>query len=218
MLNMDFSKMVVINTSKMDWLPSPAAGVWRKPLAREEVESGHATSIVKYEAGASFNAHNHPLGEEIFVLEGIFSDETGDYPAGSYIRNPKGFIHAPFSKEGCTLLVKLHQFQTDDLTQVRINTKESEWLAEGNGGIKVLPLHQHNSEQVLLVDWSANEDYARHKHNKGEEVYIISGELKDEFGSYPAGSWIRLPHDSEHSPYVEEDTLFWVKVGHLPEA
>jgi len=115
MLNMDFSRRVAIDTHAMDWTASPAAGVWRKPLAREEAESGHATSIVKYDAGASFRAHNHPLGEEILVLSGTFSDETGDFHAGTYFRNPKGFIHAPFSEEGCIILVKLHQM--DQLTQ-----------------------------------------------------------------------------------------------------
>ena len=110
-LHMDFSQRVVINTEKQPWLKSPKQGVWRKPLAREEAEQGHATSIVKYDAGASFSEHNHPLGEEIFVLDGVFSDHTGDYPAGTYFRNPKGFIHAPYSTTGCVLLVKLHQFQ-----------------------------------------------------------------------------------------------------------
>ena len=107
MFNMDFSKKLVIETESLDWIASPAIGVWRKPLEREEKESGHTTSVVKYEAGASFTQHSHPLGEEIFVLEGIFSDENGDYPAGTYLRNPPGSSHAPFSKDGCKLFVKL---------------------------------------------------------------------------------------------------------------
>ena len=112
---MDFNQRVVINTAQRDWVASPMPGVMRKPLAREDAERGHATSIVRYEPGARFSAHDHPLGEEILVLEGVFSDETGDYPAGTYFRNPQGFRHAPFSTEGCVLLVKLHQFQADDM-------------------------------------------------------------------------------------------------------
>ena len=114
MLNMDFEKRAVVETATQDWVASPMPGVWRKPLAREDLERGHATSIVRYDPGASFSAHDHPQGEEILVLEGVFSDETGDYPAGTYFRNPEGFRHAPFSVEGCVLLVKLHQFQADD--------------------------------------------------------------------------------------------------------
>ena len=71
----------------------------RKLLEREEAERGRATSIVRYAAGAAFNTHEHPLGEEIFVLEGVFSDENGDYPAGTYIRNPQALtMHRSVAK------------------------------------------------------------------------------------------------------------------------
>jgi anti-sigma factor ChrR (cupin superfamily) len=95
MLNMDLTQRIVINTNTQAWQPSPMPGVSRKPLAREDAERGHATSIVRYDPGASFSEHPHPLGEEILVLEGTFSDQTGDYPAGTYFRNPEGFRHAP---------------------------------------------------------------------------------------------------------------------------
>lgn len=76
MLNMNFSERVVIDTQQQPWLPSPAQGVWRKPLEREAKESGHTSSIVKYDAGSQFATHPHPLGEEIFVLEGYFPMKT----------------------------------------------------------------------------------------------------------------------------------------------
>ncbi|NMP31142.1 cupin [Thalassotalea sp. M1531] len=212
---MDFEQRVVVNTNVQGWLASPKAGVWRKPLAREEAEQGHATSIVKYEAGASFSEHNHPLGEEILVLEGVFSDQTGDYPAGTYIRNPKGFIHAPFSTEGCTLFVKLHQFQETDSVQTRIDTNIAQWQ-QGQGGLEVMPLHEHKGEHVALVKWPTNEIFKPHRHFGGEEILVLSGEFKDEFGSYPAGTWLRSPHMSQHHPYVEQQTIIWVKTGHLP--
>jgi anti-sigma factor ChrR (cupin superfamily) len=219
MLNLDFSKHVFIDSHLEDWHASPMPGVWRKRLAREDAEQGHATSIVKYDAGASFNSHPHPLGEEIFVLDGIFSDETGDYPSGSYLRNPEGFEHAPVSKEGCTLFVKLHQFQPEDRSQVRINTRNTDWLP-GIGHLKVMPLHQFSNtvvnESVALVFWPAGEHFQPHTHFSGEEILVISGEFIDENGRYPAGSWLRSPHMSKHNPYVEQDTVILVKVGHLP--
>ncbi len=214
MLNMDFKKKVVIQTVKQKWVASPMPGVWRKPLAREDAERGHATSIVRYEPGARFSPHNHPKGEEILVLDGVFSDETGDYPTGTYFRNPEGFRHAPFSTEGCELLVKLHQFQTDDTHHIVINTHSAPFRP-GSGNLQVLPLHRHGSEQVALVHWPAGEHFKAHSHFGGEEIYVISGELKDEHGSYPQGTWIRCPHMSRHLPFVDEDTLIWVKVGHL---
>jgi len=215
MLNMDFNQKVVIETAPQDWMASPMPGVWRKPLAREDAERGHATSIVRYESGARFSPHDHPKGEEILVLEGVFSDETGDYPAGTYFRNPEGFRHAPFSTQGCVLLVKLHQFQSNDTHHVVIDTHSAPFRP-GSGKLQVLPLHQHGSEQVALVRWPAGERFQVHSHFGGEEIYVISGELRDEHGSYPQGTWIRSPHTSQHKPYVDKDTLIWVKVGHLP--
>lgn len=215
MLNMDFSQKIAIETGQLDWVKSPMPGVWRKPLAREEAERGHATSIVRYEAGARFRQHDHPGGEEILVLEGTFSDETGHYPAGTYFRNPIGFRHSPFSEEGCVLLVKLHQFQADDTAHVVVDTQSTPFR-QGQGNLQVLSLHAHEAEQVALVRWPAGERFQAHRHPGGEEIFVLSGELKDEHGSYRAGTWLRSPHMSDHHPYVEEDTLIWVKVGHLP--
>ncbi len=214
MLNTDFFKRVVIDTHKMAWTGSPAEGVSRKPLAREQQETGHATSIVRYAKGAKFNHHPHPLGEEILVLAGVFSDETGDYPAGSYIRNPPGSGHAPYSVEGCTLFVKLHQFAEHDLAQFVIDSHQAVWQ-ENADGVKVLPLHSFELEQVALVKWPAQLQLPTHQHIGGEEVLVLSGGFKDELGDYSEGTWIRSPHLSQHTPYTERDTLLWVKTGHL---
>lgn len=217
MINMDLSRRVVLKTQTMEWDKSPAAGVWRKPLEREAKESGHTSSIVKYEAGASFSEHPHPLGEEIFVLEGVFSDETGDYPAGTYLRNPPGSHHSPFSKEGCIIFVKLNQFASQDSAVVRINTAETEWLP-GIGGLQVMPLHDFEHEHVALVKWPPGERFQAHRHFGGEEILVLSGEFRDEHGAYPPLTWIRNPHMSEHFPFVEQETVILVKTGHLPVA
>jgi len=213
-INMNFNEKVVINTTQEPWLPSPIAGVRRKILAREHAESGHATSIVKYQANGYFNSHNHPLGEEIFVLDGVFSDEFGDYPAGTYIRNPPGSSHQPFSKSGCTLFVKLNQFLVEDQAIIRINTNDQSWL-QGQGNLKVMPLHQYDVEHTALVKWPKNERFLPHKHFGGEEVLVLRGEFCDEYGHYPVGTWLRSPHMSEHHPFVEQETVILVKVGHL---
>lgn len=217
MLNMNMHQRVVIATADMDWQSSPAAGVCRKPLAREEAERGHATSVVRYAAGARFPTHHHPLGEEILVLDGVFSDEHGDYGAGTYLRNPPGSAHAPFSEQGCTLLVKLHQMDPQDTTVVRVDTRNGAWRP-GIGGLQVMPLHQHIHEQVALVKWPPGEQFQPHRHFGGEEIFVLSGTFKDEHGRYPSGTWIRSPHLSQHHPFVDEETVIWVKTGHLPVA
>ncbi len=221
MLNMDFSKRVVIDTQHQDWVASPMAGVWRKPLAREEAERGHATSIVRYEPGASFSPHDHPKGEEILVLQGTFSDESGDYPAGCYFRNPEGFRHAPFSQEGCIILVKLHQFQADDEQHVCIDTQidaldSFSSGAPGQAECKVMPLHSHNSESVALEFWPVGTEIESVEVGGGEELYIIQGELIDSEGHYAEGYWVRNPAGFQCGKRrVEQDTLFWRKTGHL---
>lgn len=214
MLNLDFTKRVVINTNDQELIKSPSKGVYRKLLARDEKERGHATSIVKFEPGSKFSSHDHPLGEEILVLDGTFSDESGDYSAGTYFRNPEGFIHSPFSEHGCTLLVKLHQFKTNDSKHINIDTNTASWL-KGNGNLKVMPLHEFEGESAALVYWPKGEHFVPHTHFGGEEIFVISGEFIDENGRYPAGTWIRSPHMSAHNPYVEQDTVIFVKVGHL---
>ncbi|WP_261818150.1 cupin domain-containing protein [Vibrio gallicus] len=214
MLNMDVNNRVVVETALQPWQASPMQGVWRKPLERERLESGLVTSIVKYEAGSQFSQHAHPVGEEIFVLDGVFSDEMGDYPAGTYIRNPPASMHTPYSEHGCTLLVKLNQFHHNDKSAVTINTLTEPW-STGIGGLQVMPLHSFEEENTALVKWPAGERFRLHSHFGGEEILVLSGELVDEFGSYPAYTWIRNPHMSQHLPYVTEDTVIYVKTGHL---
>ena len=215
-LNMDFSKPAFMLPENYHWFESPADGVSRVPLERMSAESGHKTTIVRFAPESFFPAHRHPLGEEIYVLDGVFSDENGDYPAGSYLRNPPGSHHTPFSRQGCTLFVKLEQFDANDQEQVVIRPQERQWRP-GIGNLKVCPLHSFGTQNTALVFWPANEVFHPHVHWGGEEIMVISGCFSDEHGKYPAGSWIRSPHLSEHFPRVTEETLILVKVGHLPQ-
>lgn len=215
-INLDFTQGVVIKTSQQSWQSSPAKGVSRKPLEREAAESGHVSSIVRYDPGSRFAKHSHPLGEEIFVLEGVFSDEQGDYPAGTYIRNPPNSEHAPYSEHGCIIFVKLNQFDPEDNQRVVIDTNRQAWLP-GQGGLMVMPLHEYQTQHTALVRWPAGERFLPHRHWGGEEILVLKGEFCDEHGRYPQGTWIRSPHLSEHFPFVEEETVILVKVGHLPQ-
>ena len=215
MLNMNFADLLVIDTARMDWIISPSPGVRRKPLERAGAESGHATSIVEFTPGSKFDRHEHPQGEEIFVLDGVFSDETGNYGPGTYMRNPAGTAHAPFSTDGCTLFVKLCQFDPEDNKQICIDTTNTPWLP-GMGGLQVMPLHEFDTAHTALVKWPAGEVFQPHRHAGGEEILVLSGTFCDEHGKYPEYSWIRSPHMSQHHPYVEQETVILVKTGHLP--
>lgn len=213
-LNMNFSKAICSLPVEQQWLKSPADGVSRMPLEREAAESGHTTSFVKFDPGSFFPPHPHPFGEEIYVLDGTFSDENGDYPAGTYIRNPPGSHHKPFTRDGCTLFVKLDQFQAGDTEHIVSRQEDRQWQ-QGIGNLKVISLHTFNTESTALVWWPENEVFQKHSHWGGEEIVVIKGTFIDEYGEYPQGSWIRSPHMSKHFPRVEEETLILVKVGHL---
>ncbi|MCB1694081.1 MAG: cupin domain-containing protein [Pseudomonadales bacterium] len=214
MLNMDFSQRVVLDTNSMQWVASPASGVWRKPLARQDKERGHATSIVRYDPGTRFHGHDHPGGEEILVLDGVFSDETGDYPAGTYLRNPVGFRHAPFSLQGCLILVKLHQFLIGDRRRVCIDTSTQTWQSDGDGS-EVLSLHQFGDERVSLVRSRGDASYDADATPYGEEIYVVQGELIDGQGQYGAGTWIRNPPGYRGGRRTGRNAIIWTKTGHL---
>ena len=214
-INEDYSQRIVLNTEEMPWIAAPAAGVERRMLERSGAESGRATSIVKYAPGARFPEHQHPGGEELLVLSGVFSDAAGDYPAGSYVRNPPGSKHAPFSHGGCVMLVKLQQFAADDLGTTRLDTHQTQWLPGMVPGLSVMPLHAFGAEHTALVRWAAGTVFKRHQHWGGEEIFVVSGTFQDEYASYPAGSWLRSPHLSAHTPFSTDGCLIYVKTGHL---
>jgi anti-sigma factor ChrR (cupin superfamily) len=215
-LHADLHQRAVLDTTALPWTPSPIAGVERRLLDRRGGEVARATSIVRYAPGSHFERHVHAGGEEILVLEGTFSDELGDYPAGAYLRNPAGSSHAPFSTGGCTLLVKLQQMHPADQQRLVIDTNNAAWLPGLVNGLEVLPLHGFGSEHVALVRWAPGTRFQPHRHPGGEEIFVLDGVFQDEHGSYPAGSWLRNPPGSVHRPWSETGCTIWVKTGHLP--
>jgi anti-sigma factor ChrR (cupin superfamily) len=214
-LHADLRERVVVESESLDWLDSPMLGVQRRMLERDGEEVARATSVVRYAPNSHFSAHTHGGGEEFLVLEGIFSDEYGDYPAGTYIRNPVGSTHTPFSKEGCTILVKLWQMHPDDQQRVAIATKETPWANGLVKGLQVMPLHSYGTENVALVKWDAGTYFQPHMHLGGEEIFVVDGVFEDEFGAYPKGTWLRNPSGSRHMPFSKSGCLIYVKVGHL---
>ncbi|CAK6700217.1 hypothetical protein MNNICLKF_02820 [Synechococcus sp. CBW1107] len=213
----DLNGRVVLNTELMPWCASPMPGVERRMLDRCGAEVARATSIVRYAPCSHFERHVHGGGEEILVLEGTFSDELGDYPAGTYLRNPAGSSHAPFSAEGCTLLVKLQQMHPADQERVCLQTRHAPWLPGLVPGLEVMPLHGFGSEHVALVRWAPGTVFQPHRHLGGEEILVLSGVFQDEAGTYPTGSWLRNPPGSVHRPWSEPGCTIWVKTGHLPD-
>lgn len=214
-INADHTLSACIDTATLPWLPSPLPGIERRLLERNGAEQARATSIVRYQAGAKFAAHHHPQGEEILVLDGILQDEHGIYPAGTYIKNPPGSHHTPFTEAGCTLFVKLCYMQQDDTQRVVIHTHEAAWLPGLIDGLSVLPLSEFQGEHTALVRWQPGTRFQPHRHYGGEEILVLDGMFQDEHGNYATGVWLRSPHLSAHQPFSESGCTIFVKVGHL---
>ncbi len=217
-LHGDVSERVVVDTNAMDWVPSPSGGVLRKRLHRVgPAEAGQVTSIVQYRPGSSFPTHPHPEGEEIFVLEGVFSDALGDAGPGMHLLNPEGFEHAPWSQPGCTIFVKLRQYPGTDRAHRRTDTNAMEWLPTGTAGIRTKPLdvEEGRDETTHLEHWETGAQ-ADESLPGGAELLVTLGELADEHGPYPAGTWLRLPPGSTWTAEARAPSQVYVKRGALP--
>lgn len=218
----DGPDVLIRHTDEMDWAPSPSPTVWRKRLEhRGPAESGRVTSVVRYDPGSRFPLHEHPEGEEILVLEGVFSDEHGDYPAGSYLLNPEGFSHAPFSEPGCVLFVKLRQY-AGERPSVRVATRDPDnWSDHPElDGVRICPLYAGgagaaNPEQIRLVSIEPAAEVSPQEFPAGEEIFVIRGSFRDEHGAYRAGSWVRYAPGAGHTPRAVEPCLLYVKKNHL---
>lgn len=219
-LRADFLEPAIVRPGDEAWRPSPTAGVERCMLDRIGDEVARATSLVRYAPNSSFPHHVHGGGEEFLVLEGQFMDAQGAYGPGTYVRNPIGTSHAPSAgPAGALLFVKLHQFSAQDTQRIVIDTKQAQWLPGLVDGLSVLPLHAFAGEHVALVRWAPNTRFNPHKHWGGEEILVLEGFFEDERGQYPAGTWLRSPHLSAHTPFTgPQGTLIYVKTGHLPVA
>ena len=217
-INADLSVRAVAHTGRMDWTASPSGTVWRKRVYLVgPPESGQVSSIVRYEPASSFPAHDHPDGEEILVLEGVFSDEHGDWPAGTYLLNPEGFRHAPFSKRGCLLFVKLRQFSGRDRRHVVVDSDALEWESDSDRGVQVKPLYKQDgyTDEMSLERWETGSDLGAVAYEQGAELFVIQGEFHDEADRYVKGSWLRMPPGSMHHPRSESGCIVYIKqTGH----
>ena len=180
-------------------------------------EVARATSLVRYAPNSTFSPHVHGGGEEFLVLEGEFADEHQTYPVGTYVRNPIGTSHSPrVGAAGCIIFVKLHQFDKEDDTPVVIDTHTAEWPLQLAPGFEAMPLHEFKDELVMMIRWAPNTPYKEHTHYGGEEVFVIEGCFSDEYGDYPAGTWLRNPDQSSHNAFTRDaGALLFLKAGHL---
>ncbi|WP_237220337.1 cupin domain-containing protein [Spiribacter curvatus] len=213
-INADLKQRAAVRFNASDWVASPMPGVERRMLDRVGEEVARATSIVRFAPGSAFSAHAHDGGEEYIVLDGTFQDEDGDFPTGCYVRNPPTTSHTPAATDGATILVKLHQFDPEDRTSVRLDTNQATWDQPAIG-VERLLLHEDPREQVVMESWAPGT--RRHLDATGGlEVFLLSGELSDGTDSIEAWDWLRLPPGSVFEAEAGPDgARLWFKSGHL---
>lgn len=213
----DFTQDEVVRPQDYEWRSSPASGVDRMMLDRIGEEVARATTIVRFAPNSAFDPHTHGGGEEYLVLEGVFSDEFGDYPAGTYVRNPIGTRHTPrIGPEGATILVKLCQFDKKDTEQKVIDTRRTQFRPGVAPGLTELLLHEVPGERVRMVRFAPGAWLEPADHRSSEEIFVVEGTLDEESGRYPAGSWLRSPGGAGNRMGSRDGCLLYVKTGHLP--
>ena len=217
-LNADFSARATVHAARIPWKPSPMAGVDRRMLDRIGDEVARATLIVRYAPGSKFSAHTHTGGEEFFVLEGVFQDEHGDFPAGTYVRNPPTTSHTPGSEDGCVIFVKLWQFDPDDRLQFRVDTNGDNYDAvEGTDGVSRLELHKDANEAVCVEKWQPGAQVELDAPD-GLEVLVLSGGFTEQDETFAGQSWLRLPRGATTQITAGHDgAKVWIKRNHLAQ-
>lgn len=215
-LNSDFASRAAVHAGRLDWTPSPIPGVDRRMLDRVGEEVARATSIVRYAPGSHFSPHTHGGGEEFLVLDGVFQDEHGDFPAGTYVRNPPTSRHTPGSGPGCTIFVKLWQFDPDDRTRVRLDTSSAAFVSvPGRPGVATLPLFDDAHERVRLERWKPGAPIELPVPG-GIELLVLDGGFTEAGEVFEAQSWLRLPAGATLRAMAgPQGCRVWVKTGHL---
>ena len=214
-INDDFTRPIIVHASRQDWVASPAPGVDRRMLFRIGEEKARATSIVRYAPDSAFPRHTHTGGEEFVVLDGVFQDEHGDYPAGSYIRNPPGTSHVPASKQGCTIFVRLWQFRSDDQALTVRQPGEGKQVTPRAGAAAATILFDDGHEEVRFEDWQAGASVTV-ENTRGLEFLLIGGGLTVGNETLEPQSWGRLPAGMAlHARVSDEGARVWIKRGPL---
>ncbi|MCL5779081.1 cupin domain-containing protein [Limibaculum sp. FT325] len=215
-INADFDRRAAVHPERTPWSPSPSAGVERRMLDRIGDEVARATTIVRFAPGSAFAAHTHGGGEEFLVLEGVFQDETGDFPAGTYVRNPPTSRHTPASAPGCTIFVKLWQMAPDDRTELRVPPEQQRFeAAPDRPGVEVAPLYRDARETVRLERWAPGARVGADMPG-GAEILVLDGSFREGGETFGPHGWLRLPRGARLDAVAgPEGARVWVKGGHL---
>lgn len=198
----------------LTWYPTAYPGISFGCFESDQnVQEHPVTMLTRFAPKGYFPFHGHPGGEEILVLEGNFQDETGVHTPGTYMLNPEGFVHRPYSEKGCLTFVKLRQHGGQRRRQVRTNIFQEAWQPGVIPQIQVQPLYEQEgfAEKVWIEHWRPGTRLSNVVESEVKEIFIIKGTWSDELGHYPTYSWLRYPPNQAYSPASATGCLIYVK-------
>lgn len=99
---------------------------------------------------------------------------------------------------------------------VCIRPGEQQWQDAPQAPIKRWPLEREAPERgqvTSLVEYLPGARFPEHLHPAGEEILVLAGVFSDAGGDYAAGSYLRSPAGSTHSPFSTSGCLLFVKLN-----
>jgi len=197
-INANFKAFAGLNFDATKYISSPSYGVNRFMLDRIGSEKARCTTIVEYKPNSKFPEHEHIGGEEFLVLKGTFKDQFGEFPAGTYVRNPIGSVHSPWvDDDGCVIMVKLLQMAEtgEGVTPMHVNFERDKGELTEFGSVLKMYQNDVTGEIVHMVRLNPDavlptDDLAE----GGEELFVYDGSVKMGGNEeYVQWGWLRFP-------------------------
>ncbi|WBV58451.1 cupin domain-containing protein [Chryseobacterium daecheongense] len=98
----------IVKTEQKEWQPLIEKGIhyegiFVKSLKFDPEKNRSTTILLKFDPGASYPYHNHPAGEELFIMEGDAIIAGARLEKGDYLYTPPNFKHSVKSENGCLI-------------------------------------------------------------------------------------------------------------------
>ena len=212
-LHSDHSLRIVIDATDLH-----AGGVGERGLESRKDSTQSRITLRSFKAGDTWS-HDGKHLLEVLVVRGRVSLHGEDLGPTSYVRLAPG-VSATFTSTEASMVYLNERTPTEpEKDSYALRGDSLDWRQGMVPGLKVTSLHQGLTKHTALVRWAPETRFNPHTHVGGEEILVLEGVFRDEHGSYPAGTWIRSPHMSNHRPFTgPEGATILVKVGHLDVA
>jgi quercetin dioxygenase-like cupin family protein len=149
---------------------------------------------------------------DLYVLRGNIAINGHSFDADDFlIRCDAPLVQAG---EGGARLLLYHEASASRCDPIVRSARARVWRNGINPRMHVVPLAS-GRQHVSLVEFQPGARTRDHTHPSGEEIFVLSGELRDANERYPAGTWLRLHPGAQHAPFAEVPTVILLRHGHL---